>query len=139
MAKTRQTAELSSGGRFDRRSLNTRAGRKVVLATRRSSQSAQAEIDTRMEMLGGLTDLESLRYVSSIERFKVLFKDAVEWILTTDEAGTLLGRHIPLFVKSGLWGTMSVRVACRLELHMSTKGERSHVDVSESDWNISRI
>ena len=139
MAKTRQTAKLSSGGRFIRRSLNTRAVRKATPAMKRSAQSAQAEVDTRMEMLGGRTDVESLRYVSSIERFRVLFRDALEWILTDEEAGMLFGRHIPLFVKSDLWDTMSVRVACRLGLHKSTQDGRSHEVVSKSDWNISRI
>ena len=78
MAKTRQTAKLSLGRRFDRRSLDTCATRKAAPAMKISAQSAQAEVDTRMEMLGGRTDVESLRYFSSIERFKVLFKDALE-------------------------------------------------------------
>ena len=55
-----------------------------------------------MEMLAGRTDVESLRWITSIEKFKVVFKDALEWILTVEEAGMLFGRHVPLFVKSGL-------------------------------------
>ena len=51
----------------------------------------------------------------------------------------IFGRHIPLFVKSGLWDTMSMRVACRPGLHKSTQDGRSHEDVSDSDLSISRI
>ena len=139
MAKTRQAAKLSSGGRFDRRSLNTRADRKAAPVMRRSAQSPQAGIDTRMEMLGCRIDVESLRWVSSIEKFKVLFKDALEWILTAEEEGMLFGRHVPLFINSGLWDSISVRVACRLGLHKSIQNGRSPEEVSESDWNISRV
>ena len=101
LAKTRQTAKLNSGGRFDRRSLNPRVSRKAAPVMKRSAQSAPAEVGTRMEMLGGRTDVESLRWVWSIEKFKVLLKDALECILTAEEAGMIFGRHVPLFVKSG--------------------------------------
>ena len=92
-----------------------------------------------MEMLGGRTDVDSLRWVSSIGKFKVVFKDALERILTVEEAGMVFRRHVPFFVQSGIWNSNSVLVACRLGLHKSIKDGRSHEEVSESDWNISRV
>ena len=104
-----------------------------------SGQSAQPEFDIRIEMLGSRAGVESLRYVWVIERFKFIIWDAFEWILTAEEARMLFGSHIPLFAKSSLWDTISVCFACTLGLPKSTQDGQSHENVSESDWNISRI
>ena len=84
-----------------------------------------------------------MRFVRETDRFVVTFvqerRNNREWTVRHEEARVLFGGHVPLFVKSGLWDTMSVAVACRLGLRKSTENERSHELVCSSDWNISRI
>ena len=110
---------------------------------KRAAHSSLAELDRRMQILGERTDVVSLRFIRATGRFVVVFEEernnTKEWTLTHEEAGMLFGRHLPKFVKSGLWETMSVAVACRHRLHKSIQDELSHKVVGETDWNISRL
>ena len=121
MAKTRQTAKLSTGGRMHRKELQTRAAQKArpVMKTAPALKQAVHALgrERRMDMLRGRTDVRSVRFVQETG-FVVTFEQERhnnrEWTLTYEEAGELFGRHVPLFVRSNLWDTMSVAVACGL-------------------------
>ena len=106
VAKTRQTAKRSMGGRFNHRELNMRTARKVAPAMNRTTQSSLADLYWRMQILGERTDVVSLRFIRATGKFVGLFEEerhnTKEWTLSQEEAGMLFGRHLPKFVKSGL-------------------------------------
>ena len=136
MARTRQTAKLSTGGRMPRRELATGAARKAAPAMKRAAWSPLREEDRRLDVLGGRTDATSMRYDRASRKFVVTFatdiRNTREWTLAQDEARDLLGRHVPRFVKSGLWDTMSVDVAYRLSPHKSVENPDRFVIASGS-------
>ena len=75
MARSRQTAKRSTGGRFDRRELNMRAAQKAAPAMKRTAQSSLSELDRRMQILGERTDVVSLIFIRATGRFILLFEE----------------------------------------------------------------